>query len=154
MTASEKVAYLKGLAEGLGIKDKTAEGKLLLAIIDALDCIAADVEDLEANSADMAGMLDELSEDIAYVEDLAISGIDEEDDECDFDEYDGEDYECGGECAGCSGCSDEEREYEVTCPDCGEVITVYDSDIEFGSILCPTCSSELEFDVEEEEDDE
>lgn len=161
MTASEKVAYLKGLAEGLGIKDENAEGKLMLAIIDALGCIATDVEDLEANSANMAGMLDELSEDIAYVEDLAISGIDEEDDECDFDECDGEEYdcvdeecECGGECAGCSGCDEEEQEYEVACPKCGEVITVYDSDLEFGSILCPTCNSELEFDVEEEEGNE
>ena len=29
MTASEKVAYLKGLAEGLGVKDDGKEGKLM-----------------------------------------------------------------------------------------------------------------------------
>ena len=147
MTASEKVAYLKGLAEGLGVEGDTAEGKLLLAMIDVLDSLAIDVEDLEANVADMAESLDELSEDIAYVEDLAMGDIDEED-ECDFDD-DG-DFECGGDCAGCSGC-DEEQEYEVTCPKCGEVITVYESDLEFGSILCPSCGSDLEFDIEDED---
>ena len=39
MTVSEKVAYLKGLAEGLGIKDSTNEGKLMLAVIDVLESI-------------------------------------------------------------------------------------------------------------------
>lgn len=148
MTASEKVAYLKGLAEGLGIDENTAEGKLMLAMIDVLEGLATDVEDLEANAADMAETLDELSEDIAYVEDLAMSGIDDED-ECDFDED--EASECGGDCTGCCGC-DEEQEYEVTCPKCGEVITVYESDLEFGSILCPSCGSELEFDIEDEDE--
>ena len=36
MTASEKVAYLKGLAEGLDIDKKSKEGKLFAAIIDTL----------------------------------------------------------------------------------------------------------------------
>lgn len=159
MTASEKAAYLKGLAEGLGINDGTPEGKLMLAIIDVIDSVAKDVEDLEANSAELASAIDGLSEDIAYVEDLAIGGIENED-ECDFDECDG-DFEpeivteCSGECAGCSGCGEakqEEQEYEVSCSKCGEVITVYKSDLEFGSILCPSCNSELEFDLDTEED--
>ena len=158
MTASEKVAYLKGMAEGLGINNGTPEGKLMLAIIDVIDGIATDVEDLEANTAELAGTIDGLSEDIAYVEDLAIGGIEKED-ECDFDECDG-DFEsdietgCSGECAGCSGCGEvtqEEQEYEVSCPKCGEVITVYKSDLEFGSILCPSCNSELEFELDTEE---
>jgi hypothetical protein len=33
----EKVSYLKGLSDGLGITHDTKEGKLLLAIIDVLD---------------------------------------------------------------------------------------------------------------------
>ena len=150
MTASEKVAYLKGLAEGLGVDGGTAEGKLMLAVIDVLDSMACDIEDLEANVADMAESIDDLSDDIAYVEDLAI-GEAEDEDECDFEDED--DFACSGECAGCSGC-DEEQEYEVTCPKCGEVITVYESDLEFGSVLCPKCGSDLEFDIDEEEEDD
>lgn len=147
MTASEKVAYLKGLAEGLGVDDITAEGRLMLAMLDVLDSLACDIEDLEANIADMAEGMDALSDDIAYVEDLAL-GEDAEDDD-DEDEYEGE-PSCSGDCSACSGCGDE-QEYEVTCPKCGEVITVYESDLEFGSILCPVCSSDLEFDIDGDE---
>ena len=42
MTVSEKVAYLKGLADGLGIKDSTNEGKLMLAVIDVLEAMKVD----------------------------------------------------------------------------------------------------------------
>ena len=37
MEISEKVAYLKGLAEGLALDTDTKEGKLIAAIIDVLD---------------------------------------------------------------------------------------------------------------------
>ena len=145
MTASEKVAYLKGLAEGLGIKDSTQEGKLMLAMIDVLESLAGDVEDLEANAADMADTIDDIGEDMAYLEDLCLGDMeDDEDDESD---------ECDGECSCCGGC-DDEIEYEVTCPKCGDVITVYEEDLDFGSVRCPKCDAELEFDFSEDEEDE
>ena len=37
MEISQKVAYLKGLAEGLALDTETKEGKLIAAIIDVLD---------------------------------------------------------------------------------------------------------------------
>ena len=40
MEISEKVAYLKGLAEGLALDTDTKEGKLIAAIIDVLDDMA------------------------------------------------------------------------------------------------------------------
>lgn len=137
MTASEKVAYLKGLAEGLGISDGTAEGKLMLAMIDVLESLADDVEDLEANAADLSDSIDDLGEDMAYLEDLCLEDMDDEDED---------------ECESCCGCGDE-LEYEVTCPQCGEVITVYDDDLDFGSIRCPECDAELEFDLDDDDDD-
>ena len=36
MNTSEKVAYVKGLAEGLGYDNKSKEGKILTAILDIL----------------------------------------------------------------------------------------------------------------------
>ena len=36
----EKVAYLKGLAEGLGVNADTDQGKLMLAMIDVLEAFA------------------------------------------------------------------------------------------------------------------
>ncbi len=48
----EKVAYLKGLAEGLEIDSRTKEGKLLIAIIDTLSEFADAVTFLtEGNEA-------------------------------------------------------------------------------------------------------
>lgn len=140
MTASEKVAYLKGLAEGLGISESTNEGKMLLAIVDALEIIADDIEAVEAHAADLSDSISDINEDMEYLEDLCLAEYDDEDDEDD------------DECSGCCGCS--EPEYEVTCPKCGKILTVYEEDLEFGSVRCPDCDSELEFDLGEDEDDE
>lgn len=144
MTPSEKVAYLKGLAEGLGVNADDASGKLMLAVIDALDSFASSIEALEVDSADMADELDSLGEDMSFLEDLLLD--DEDDDEDDEDET------C---CGGC-GCCGEEAEYEVTCPQCGEVVPVYEDDLDFGNIICPGCGEELEFDFDEtdESDDD
>ena len=47
MTISEKVAYLKGLADGLNIDtEKSKEGKLLNVIIGILEEIGMSIEDL------------------------------------------------------------------------------------------------------------
>ena len=42
---SEKVAYLKGLAEGLGVSGESREDKLMLAVIDALEAFAQQGEE-------------------------------------------------------------------------------------------------------------
>ena len=43
MELFEKVAYLKGLAEGLALDTETKEGKLIAAIIDVLDDMSAEL---------------------------------------------------------------------------------------------------------------
>lgn len=142
MTASEKVAYLKGLADGLGIKDSTNEGKMLLAIIDVLDSMADDIEAVEAHAADLSDSISDINEDMEYLEDLCLADYDEDEDDEDYDDED--------MCSGCCGC--DEPEYEVTCPKCGKTITVFEEDLDFGSIRCPDCDSELEFDLDEDDD--
>ena len=73
MTISEKVAYLKGLAEGLNIDtDKSKEGKLINVMIDILDEIALSIEDLEENSLALGEEIDVLSDDLADVEDIVF----------------------------------------------------------------------------------
>lgn len=57
MTITERAAYIKGLAEGLGIDESTKEGKVIKALIDAFDDMALTVSDLEA-------VLDELTEQV------------------------------------------------------------------------------------------
>ena len=125
MTVSEKVAYLKGLADGLGIKDSTNEGKLMLAVIDVLEAMADDIEAVDAHAKDLSDSISDISEDMEYLEDLCIGDMD-----------------------------DDDEEYEVTCPKCGETITVYEEDLDFGSIRCPKCDAELEFDMSPDDKDE
>ena len=57
---SERVAYLRGLSDGLGIKEESAQDKLILKIIDVLQDISDAVDDVQ-------GDMDELNE---YVEDM------------------------------------------------------------------------------------
>ena len=144
MTASEKVAYLKGLADGLGIKDSTNEGKLMLAVIDVLESMADDLEAVDAHAKDLSDSISDINEDMEYLEDLCIGDIDDDDEG--YDEVDVED-DADVPCTGCCGSCGDEQEYEVTGPKCGETITVFEEDLDFGSIRCPKCDAELEFDM-------
>ena len=144
MTVSEKVAYLKGLADGLGIKDSTNEGKLMLAVIDVLESMADDLEAVDAHAKDLSDSISDINEDMEYLEDLCIGDIDDDDEG--YDEVDVED-DADVPCTGCCGSCGDEQEYEVTCPKCGETITVFEEDLDFGSIRCPHSDAELEFDM-------
>ena len=150
MTVSEKVAYLKGLADGLGIKDSTNEGKLMLAVIDVLEAMADDIEAVDAHAKDLSDSISDISEDMEYLEDLCIGDMDDDDE--DYDEIDDDDDDADV-CTGCCGSCGDEQEYEVTCPKCGETITVYEEDLDFGSIRCPKCDAALEFDMSPDDKD-
>ena len=127
MTISEKVAYLKGLAEGLNIDtDKSKEGKLINVMIDILDEIALSIEDLEENSMALGEEIDVLSDDLADVEDIVFD--DEDEDEDDEEEFD-DDW------------------FEVECPSCDEVLVVDEDALEEGYIKCPNCGTEYSLDL-------
>jgi hypothetical protein len=137
MTPSEKVAYLKGLAEGLGIDSDSKEGKLLSAIIDVLDELAADLENLSEDVCDISDDLDELYEEVDDITDYLVDDEDEDDDDDDYDDY----------------FDDEEPVfYEVTCPACENTITIDEDVLLEGAIACPNCGETLEFDFDSIED--
>ena len=144
MTSSEKVAYLKGLANGLGLDTETKEGKLIAGIIDILEDMAHDISELDENALDLSEEIDALSDDLADVEEIVY---DEDDGECDDEELGGRDhYRC---CAG-----DSPAFYEVTCPTCDNTITVDEEVLELGAIDCPNCGEALEFDFDEDDDED
>ena len=128
MNTSEKVAYVKGLAEGLGYDESSKEGKILAAILDILEDVAHDIEDLEENAWDLGEAIDQVSDDLSDIEDVVYGADDDED-----------------ECAGCPGCDgdvdDEDGEepvfYELTCPACGHTITIDEDVLDLGGIDCP-----------------
>lgn len=130
MTISEKVAYLKGLAEGLDIDtNKSKEGKLIHVMIGILEEISLSIEDLEENSLALGEEIDVLSDDLADVEDIVF---DDEDDE-EYDEDDEEDFD--------------DDWFEVECPTCDEVLVVDQDALEEGVIECPGCGSKYSLDL-------
>ena len=139
MEITEKVAYLKGLAEGMDLDMEKKESKLLAAIIDVLDDIALEIADMKADQAELYDGLDAVSDDLEDVEDVVFG--DEEDDE-DEDDYDFEEPE------------DDEDCYATTCPTCEETIYFDESVLEDGEVGCPNCGEKLEFDLGGLEDEE
>lgn len=133
MTVTEKVAYLKGLAEGLALDENKPETKIINAMIGVLDELALSVSDLEDG-------LDLVSE--------QLDAVDE-----DLDELEGFVYEDLDDCCCDDCCDDDEEYYDVECPSCGEVICVDRDILEDGSINCPKCNELLEFEVDCDCDD-
>jgi transcription elongation factor Elf1 len=150
MNVSEKVAYLRGLADGLEISPESKEGKLFEATLDVLEEMAAALSELEENALDLAEEIDVLSDDLADVEKVVF---DEDDEDEDYDEDEGG---CYGRCCGMNEDDDEyPRMFEVTCPACENTITVDEDVLNLGTIQCPNCGEMLEFDLDSiEEDDE
>ena len=138
MTTTEKVAYLKGLMEGMKLDTETNEGKLLSVIADILADMAEDMEDLSGELCDLGEEVDALSDDLSDVEDfLCEDDWDDEEDE-DWDEEYDEDEE-------------EPLFFEVTCPACDKTITVDEDVLNLGSIQCPNCGEMMEFEFDEDD---
>lgn len=125
MTITEKVAYLKGLADGLAIDtEKSKEGKLISVIIDILEEMGMSIEDLEESASALGEELDALSDDLADVEESVYGKDEDEDEECSCDEED-EDF------------------FEVECPNCQEPLVIDEDVLEAGVIECPNCHSQF-----------
>ena len=124
MTIAEKVAYVRGLVEGLELEKDKKETKIIMGIIDVLDDMALTVSDIEEGYNDVCDQLDAVDEDLYLLEK-----------EC-YDE------DC---------CCDEEEDifYEVTCPSCKETTCLSEDILLKGGIDCPNCGETLEFDLED-----
>jgi len=149
MTLSEKVAYLKGLKEGLALNDSRPETKLFDAIIDTLDEMASSTETLEGALVELTDQVDEIDLDLGSLEETVLMGDEDwdedeyevpfadlpEDDDSDDDDFDFD---------------PDEDMYEVQCPSCHEVIYVDAGILEEGGIECPNCGEKLAFELEED----
>ena len=139
MSITEKLAYIKGLAEGLSLDESKPEVKVINAIIDLLDDIAYDLTDMEELYDDLSEQVDEIDQDLAEVESELYD--DEEcdccDDDDDYDDDDDDDFDFDDE---------DNPFYEVTCGACGQKLNVSEDVLLEGEIECPNCGELLEFD--------
>lgn len=131
MDICEKIAYIKGLAEGLGIDDATKEGKVLNAIIDLLGDITEEICEIEDGCDELMEQIDAVDEDLSALEEIIY-----EDDDCDCCDCD-----CDDDC-----CEDEV--YEIECPACNDIIYLDGEMLEEEGMICPNCGTELEFDFD------
>ena len=135
MTVTEKVAYLKGLVEGLDFDADKKETKVINAVLDVLEDLALAVSDLDDEMAVVTEQLDAVDEDLADLEEVFY----EELDDCDCD--------CDCDCDDCCDC--DEDMYEVECPACSELIYFDEEIILDGKAECPACGEVLEFETDE-----
>ncbi len=135
MTLTEKVAYLKGLAEGMDLDKNTKEAKLFDAMLDILEDMALTINDIDEDLSACEDLVDAIDEDLDELEEYIF-----EDDFCD----------CDDDCDCC--CDDEEELYEIECPLCGEEILLDDEMLDEEIIECPGCGERLELDIDFDDD--
>ena len=136
MTISEKVAYIKGMFEGMSLDtEKSKEAKLIAAIIDVLEEVGLSIEDVEENVEVLSEEIEEISDDLEEVEELVFGD-------------DGEDWD--DEC-GC-GCEDGDF-FEIACPNCEEDLVIDSDVLEAGFIQCPNCKERLTIDLSDDDDE-
>lgn len=126
MTVTERIAYLKGLYEGLGIDGEKKEGKVLKGVLDTLEDMAGTIADLEARNAGLIDELDDIYEELSVVQENLLT----HDPSLEIDAED-----------------EDEDLYQVVCPTCGETIYIDEDTLEQGSIQCHACGESLEFDL-------
>lgn len=142
MNLTERIAYIRGLADGLELDENRDEVKVINAIIDLLEDMAYDVADMESIVDDVCDQVDEIDEDLAEVEEELYGDGDDDDWYDDFDDRDDFDP-----------FDDDEPYYEVTCPACNETTIVDEDALIEGELDCPYCGAEIEFDFSELKED-
>lgn len=122
---NERVSYIRGLVDGLGLDGTTKEGKVILAMLDTLEDFADAINELEASQSELDDYVGAIDEDLSDIEDEIYD--DDEYDEDDEDNEDNEDY------------------VEVECPHCHMLMSVEedlldDADTE---LVCPHCNKPI-----------
>ena len=121
----EKVAYLRGMLEGMKFDADSDMGKIVLKLIDIVDDLAHDLTDAEERADVMADYIDELDHDLGEVEEYVYG------DDCD--------------------CCDDGG---AVCPKCGAEFELDLDALENGDIItCPECGAELNFEYVDDEDE-
>lgn len=139
---TDRVAYLKGLAEGMKLSEETNEGKLLLKMLDALESMAEEITSLRADHDELDEYVESIDDDLADMEEYLFDDDDYDDDEDEDDEDEDEDED------------KDDQMVVYTCPHCGNEVTFEIDGFDFEEDnLCPNCGKPL-FPTDGEEDSE
>ena len=126
MNINEKAAYIKGLADGLGLADETKEAKVITELLTLVSDMAEQITVLTAETQELRDYIEELDEDLGQVEeDLYVTDSEEEEDYEDEEEYE-----------------DDATYYEVECPNCHEKVC-FDDSLTVEELICPACRQKI-----------
>ena len=115
---SDRVSYLKGLAEGLKLDTEKNEGKLIEKILELLADMTEEMAAMHSDHDELSEYVEAIDNDLSDLED-AVMG-DEEDEE------------------------EDDGRVEYTCPHCGEEMTFEVDSFDFDEdYLCPNCHQPL-----------
>lgn len=138
---SDRVSYLKGLAEGLKLDTDKSEGKLIEKILEVLADVAADLDTLREDQDDLNAYVEAIDNDLGDLEDVVLGNEDDEDDDF-MDDEDGDEDE-------------DDNLVEYTCPHCGEEMTFEVDSFDFDEdYLCPNCHQPLFPETPDEDEEE
>ena len=122
---NDRVAYLKGLAEGMKLSDETNEGKLLLKMLDVLEGMAEEITTLRADHDELDEYVESIDDDLADMEEYLF-----DDDDEDYEDDDDED--------------EDDQMVVYNCPHCGTEVTFEVDGFDFEEDnLCPNCGKPL-----------
>ena len=137
---TDRVSYIKGLAEGLKLDTEKNEGKLIDKMLELLSDMAEELDTLRKDHDDLNEYVESIDSDLSDMEDALFGDEDEEgccghchqadDDEDEDDEEDDE--------------NEQDNLVEYTCPHCGEEMTFEVDNFDFDEdYLCPNCHQPL-----------
>jgi len=130
---TDRISWLKGLAEGMKLTPDTDSNRLLLEMLEVLGEVGDNMEALAEAHGELSDYVDSIDEDLA---DLEADLYDEEDDEYPDDEEEDDDED--GEDIGLNGA----LLYE--CPHCHETVELDPEEMDQEEEhLCPACGKEL-----------
>ena len=123
---SDRVSYLKGLAEGLKLDTEKSEGKLIEKILEVLTDVSAEIDSIREDHDDLSSYVEAIDNDLSDLEDVVL-----EDD--DFEDRDANNNN-----------EEDDSVVEYTCPHCGEEMTFEVDSFDFDKdYLCPNCHKPL-----------
>ncbi len=132
MDLNAKAAYIRGLMTGMEFDPNSKNGKIIAAMMDLLEAMAATVTEHDQALDQAFDELDAIDEDMDDLTD-ALFGLDDDEEDEDDD------------------VQEDDAEYEVTCPNCGAVTTVDEDTLLKEELVCPNCGAAFDIELAPEE---
>lgn len=121
MNLSERAAYIRGLAEGLDLESEKKEVRVINEMLNLLSEMATVIGENETDLDILYDAVEQIDEDLEFLED--------------------EVYGTGDSIFG-------EDIYEITCPNCGDIVRLDEEMLLSNDVECPGCGEKIEIELD------